>query len=167
VSRFGIFPLAASLDHVGPMPRSAADSGAILGVIAGLDRNDPTTLAAPVPDYLAQLDPGASGVRIGVDTRYNETGCDPEIRANSRASPRHSTRPAIRQSRCPADSRRTVFRSRFKLWAAISRKPYSYEPAMPISRPLTGITGIPPCNSGDDASNGKGAADETPEHFKF
>jgi amidase len=37
VSRHGVFPLAASLDHIGPMTRSAADAGAILGAIAGFD----------------------------------------------------------------------------------------------------------------------------------
>ena len=79
VSRHGIFALAASLDHVGPMTRSAADAGAMLGVIAGLDPNDPTTLAAPVPDYLAGLDAGIRGVRIGVDATYNERDCEPEI----------------------------------------------------------------------------------------
>ena len=46
VSRYGVFALAASLDHVGPMTRSAADAGAILGVIAGADPNDPTALQA-------------------------------------------------------------------------------------------------------------------------
>ena len=38
VSRYGVFPLAASLDHVGPMTRSAADAATILGVIAGATR---------------------------------------------------------------------------------------------------------------------------------
>jgi amidase len=84
VSRHGIFALAASLDHVGPMTRSAADAGAMLGVIAGLDPNDPTTLAAPVPDYLAGLDAGIRGVRIGVDSTYNERDCEPEIVATVR-----------------------------------------------------------------------------------
>jgi amidase len=79
VSRHGIFPLAASLDHVGPMTRSAADCGAMLGAIAGLDPNDPTTLAAPVPDYLAGISGGISSIRIGVDAHYNETACDPEV----------------------------------------------------------------------------------------
>ena len=37
VSRHGVFPLADSLDHVGPMCRSAADAAAMLGVIAGAD----------------------------------------------------------------------------------------------------------------------------------
>src|SRR4051795_12647075 len=58
VSRHGVFALAESSDHVGPMARSAADAGAILGVIAGRDSSDPTTLVAPVPDYLAELDKG-------------------------------------------------------------------------------------------------------------
>lgn len=77
VSRYGVFALAESLDHIGPMTRSAADAGAMLGVIAGRDSKDPTTLIAPVPDYLAELDTGIRGVRIGIDAAYNETGCDP------------------------------------------------------------------------------------------
>jgi amidase len=52
VSRHGVFPLADSLDHVGPMCRSAADAAAMLGVTAGDDVNDPTALQAPVPNYL-------------------------------------------------------------------------------------------------------------------
>jgi len=67
VSRYGVFALAASLDHIGPMTRSAADAGAMLGAIAGFDANDPTSLTASVPDYLAN------------DAAYSETGCDPEI----------------------------------------------------------------------------------------
>src|SRR6185312_8783729 len=58
VSRYGVFELAASLDHIGPMARSAADCGAILSVIAGLDPKDTTTLSAPVPDCLEGRDKG-------------------------------------------------------------------------------------------------------------
>ena len=61
------------------MTRSAADAGAMLGVIAGLDPNDPTTLAAPIPDYLAGLETGVRGLRIGIDTTYNEAGVDADI----------------------------------------------------------------------------------------
>src|ERR1700678_3388938 len=53
VSRYGVFELAASLDHIGPMARSAADCGAILGVIAGEDPKDTTTLPGAPSDYLA------------------------------------------------------------------------------------------------------------------
>jgi amidase len=79
VSRDGVFPLAPSLDHIGPMTRSAADAGAMLQVIAGLDANDPTSIAAPVPDYLADLDKGVQGLRIGIDPSYNETDVDFDI----------------------------------------------------------------------------------------
>ncbi|MGY3441271.1 amidase [Bradyrhizobium sp. USDA 4473] len=76
VSRYGVFALAESLDHIGPMARSAADAGVMLGAIAGRDSNDPTTLSAPVPDYLGEIETGIRAVRIGIDAAYNETGCD-------------------------------------------------------------------------------------------
>jgi amidase len=79
VSRHGIFPLADSLDHVGPMCRSAADAAAMLGVIAGADPNDPTALQAPVPNYLDSIGDGVRGLRIGVDRKYTQDGIDPQI----------------------------------------------------------------------------------------
>ena len=79
VSRHGIFPLADSLDHIGPMCRSAADAAAMLGVIAGADPNDPTSLQAPVPNYLAGIGDGVRGLRIGVDRKYTQEGIDPQV----------------------------------------------------------------------------------------
>jgi amidase len=76
VSRYGVFELAASLDHVGPMARSAADTAAILGAIAGRDEKDPTASLEPVPDYLARIDGGIRGLRIGVDATWNRHGTD-------------------------------------------------------------------------------------------
>jgi amidase len=81
VSRYGVFELAATLDHVGPMTRSAADAGAILGAIAGSDPKDPTARLAPVPDYLSGLDQGVQGLRIGVDPAWNNDGVDPAVQA--------------------------------------------------------------------------------------
>ena len=55
VSRYGAFELAATLDHIGPMARSAVDCGAILGVIAGQDPKDTTAVPLAVPAYLDGL----------------------------------------------------------------------------------------------------------------
>ncbi len=84
VSRHGILPLAASLDHIGPMTRSAADAAAILGVIAGADPNDPTAIQDPVPDYLATLGQGIRGVTIGIDR--SDVGVDVDVAETVRAA---------------------------------------------------------------------------------
>ncbi len=76
VSVNGAYELAASLDHIGPMCRSAADAGAMLGIIAGADPHDPTARQEPVPDYLAGNDRDLHGVRIGIDPHYTSTGVD-------------------------------------------------------------------------------------------
>ncbi|HXH46299.1 MAG TPA: amidase [Bradyrhizobium sp.] len=76
VSRYGAFELAATLDHIGPMARSAVDCGAILGVIAGQDPKDTTSVPLTVPDYLAGLSGDLRGVTIGVDRRWTGEGTD-------------------------------------------------------------------------------------------
>ena len=76
VSRYGVFDLAPTLDHVGPMCRSVADTAAVLGVIAGSDVNDPTAVTAAVPNYLAGLERGIKGIRFGIDKNYNRKGVD-------------------------------------------------------------------------------------------
>lgn len=67
VSRAGVFPLAESLDHVGPMARTVADVAAMLQAIAGADEADPTASVEPVPDYMQALGRGVAGLRIGID----------------------------------------------------------------------------------------------------
>ena len=76
VSRHGAFELGATLDNLGPMCRSARDAAAMLGAIAGADPKDPTALTAPVPDYLAGIDGGVAGLRIGVAPAFVALGCD-------------------------------------------------------------------------------------------
>ncbi len=70
VSRAGVFPLAASLDHVGPMARSVADVAAVVDAIAGFDERDPTTLRAPPPRCLAAVGQHPRGLRVGIDEAY-------------------------------------------------------------------------------------------------
>lgn len=66
VPRHGVFPLAWSLDCVGPITRSVVDAAAVLEIIAGADPNDPSATMRAVPRYHRTLDGGIAGTRIGV-----------------------------------------------------------------------------------------------------
>jgi aspartyl-tRNA(Asn)/glutamyl-tRNA(Gln) amidotransferase subunit A len=66
VSVHGIYPLAYSLDHAGPMARTALDCAIMLQALAGPDPRDPNCSTAPVPDFTAGIDGGIKGLRIGV-----------------------------------------------------------------------------------------------------
>ena len=81
VSRHGVFPLSWTLDHVGPMARRVEDAAVVLGVIAGRDPADATSLAAPVPDYAGDLDKSLKGLRLGFDERYATTDVLAETQA--------------------------------------------------------------------------------------
>ena len=65
VSRRGVFPLAFSLDHVGPLTRTVHDNATVLNVLAGHDGLDPGSIARPGVDYTALTKKGLKGVRIG------------------------------------------------------------------------------------------------------
>jgi aspartyl-tRNA(Asn)/glutamyl-tRNA(Gln) amidotransferase subunit A len=67
VPKSGCVPLGYTLDHIGPMARSARDCALMLSVLAGYHPSDVTAIDVPVPDYLAGLTGDLSGVRIGVD----------------------------------------------------------------------------------------------------
>jgi aspartyl-tRNA(Asn)/glutamyl-tRNA(Gln) amidotransferase subunit A len=78
-SRHGGFSLGWSCDHVGPMTRRVADSAILLGVMAGPDPADPTTLQAPVPNYPTTAPPSLTGVRIGLVDRFFWEDIDPQV----------------------------------------------------------------------------------------
>ncbi|MSP14696.1 MAG: amidase [Chloroflexi bacterium] len=79
VSAAGVLPLCYSLDHPGPMARRVWDTAAFLGVMAGYDPADPATLAAPVPNYLEQIEGGIAGLKIGFDDAYARSGTNEEV----------------------------------------------------------------------------------------
>ena len=81
VSRYGLIAFASSLDRVGPFASNVRDAATLLGVIAGHDPLDATSSPAPVPDYAAESDKPAAGLRIGVPAEYFAEGLDPEVRA--------------------------------------------------------------------------------------
>lgn len=76
ISRHGAFELAALLDHVGIIARSAEDVALMLQAVAGPDPKDPTTLARPAPDYRVALDEPVSGLRIGVPRQWLAHGVE-------------------------------------------------------------------------------------------
>jgi aspartyl-tRNA(Asn)/glutamyl-tRNA(Gln) amidotransferase subunit A len=79
VSRYGLVAFASSLDQIGPLARSVEDVATLLGVIAGHDARDSTSLPAPVPDYAAGLTGSVDGLRIGIPSEFFEAeGSDPE-----------------------------------------------------------------------------------------
>jgi aspartyl-tRNA(Asn)/glutamyl-tRNA(Gln) amidotransferase subunit A len=65
VSRFGVLPLAWSLDHVGPLARTVRDVAAALNALAGYDPRDPACSRRPVVDYVPGEGCSIRGVRIG------------------------------------------------------------------------------------------------------
>jgi amidase len=79
VSRHGVCPLSETLDHIGPMARTAADCAAMLAVIAGADPRDPTALLAPVPDYVASLTGSVRGLRVGIARNYAFDGLSEDV----------------------------------------------------------------------------------------
>jgi aspartyl-tRNA(Asn)/glutamyl-tRNA(Gln) amidotransferase subunit A len=81
VSRYGLIAFASSLDRVGPFAANVRDAATLLGVIAGHDPRDATSSPAPVPDYAAESDRPAEGLRIGVPAEYFAEGLDPEVRS--------------------------------------------------------------------------------------
>ena len=69
-SNRGVVPLSWSQDHCGPMTWTVEDAALMLQAIAGHDPKDPTTAAAPVPDYSLALKDDIKGMTIGVPRHY-------------------------------------------------------------------------------------------------
>jgi len=79
VSRYGMIAFASSLDQAGPMARTAEDCALMLGVMAGFDERDSTSLEKAVPDYTAELNNDLTGLKIGLPEEYFGEGLDPEV----------------------------------------------------------------------------------------
>jgi len=71
---------------VGTFTRSVRDAAVLLGVLAGKDPRDATSLDAPVPDYLDGLDDGVAGLRVGVIEGTFGEGVDPGVGDSVRAA---------------------------------------------------------------------------------
>ena len=80
VSRRGVFPNTFTMDHIGPMTRSAEDIALMLQVIAGYDSADLGSEDCPVPDYAAALGQGIKGLRLGLVQGWHDApGAHPDL----------------------------------------------------------------------------------------
>ena len=78
VSNRGVIPMAWTLDHVGPLCKTVEDAALMLGVIAGYDEMDPTTVDVPVPDYGRAFKMQVSKLRLGLPRASFFDNLDPE-----------------------------------------------------------------------------------------
>jgi len=81
VSRFGLVAFGSSLDQIGHLTLTVEDAALLLGVIAGHDDRDSTSVNRPVPDYAAGLNRDLSAVRIGMCDAHFAEGLDPAVAA--------------------------------------------------------------------------------------
>jgi aspartyl-tRNA(Asn)/glutamyl-tRNA(Gln) amidotransferase subunit A len=83
VGRYGLLAFASSLDQAGPLARTVRDAALGLAAMSGPDPRDATSLPSAPPDFLARLEEGAAGRRIGLlaEAEAPEGGLDSEVDA--------------------------------------------------------------------------------------
>lgn len=81
VSRYGLVAFASSLDQIGPITKSVADSAVIMNVIAGRDPLDSTSAPVDKPDFTAALGKDIKGLKLGVPKEYFIDGMDKDVAA--------------------------------------------------------------------------------------
>jgi len=86
VSRYGLIAFASSLDQIGPIARTVRDTARFLKIMSGHDTLDSTSAPMDVPDYEADLEKGARGLRLGVPKEFFGPGTDPAVEASVRAA---------------------------------------------------------------------------------
>jgi len=86
VSRFGLLAFGSSLDQIGPLTRSVADTADALNIISSHDRRDSTSVAAPFDDFGKDIEAGIAGMNIGVPKEYLVDGIEPGVRSAFEAS---------------------------------------------------------------------------------
>ena len=81
ISRYGLVAYASSLDCISPIANNPRDIALLLTHIAGRDERDSTSAPVPVPDYLADLEKPAQGMRLGIPKEFFGAGLDPEVKS--------------------------------------------------------------------------------------
>ncbi len=81
VSRYGLVAFASSLDQIGPLTRSIADSAAILNAIAGHDAHDSTSADLAPEDFARDLETPIEGLVLGVPRQARNPANHPTVAA--------------------------------------------------------------------------------------
>ena len=84
VSKWGVFPLSWSLDHVGPLTRTVSDNAMILNVLAGHDPADPHSADRPAEDFTRDLERGLRGTSLGLPSSFYFEHVDEEVESRVR-----------------------------------------------------------------------------------
>ena len=79
LTRARSFPFVASLDHLGPLARSARDLALAYDAMQGHDPEDPVCADRPIEPTLPKLARGTKGLRIAVAGGYFRKGASPEV----------------------------------------------------------------------------------------
>lgn len=79
VSRTGGLPLSWTMDHVGPLARTAEEAALALKLLAGADPTDESSSRRAVSDYPAELTARVRGLRIGIMHQWFFEALDPEV----------------------------------------------------------------------------------------
>lgn len=66
VSKYGVYPLSWTMDHVGPMTRNITDNAILLNYLIGHDTKDPYSIESINEDFTSKLNQGLEGVIIGI-----------------------------------------------------------------------------------------------------
>lgn len=82
ISRYGLTAFASSLDQIGPVCKTVRDAALLLGVMAGKDKMDSTSVDVPLADCEASLKDDLRGVTLGLPREYFVKGMDPDVEKN-------------------------------------------------------------------------------------
>ena len=80
ISRFGVTPLSWSMDHVGPLAKTAEDTAIALNALVQFDPKDPDSVPTHETDYTKYLERGIKGIRIGIPKNFIWDLVDPEVK---------------------------------------------------------------------------------------
>ncbi len=81
VSRYGLIAFASSLDQIGPLTKTVADSALVLNALCGHDSKDSTSVHREYTDYTLELQKGVKGLRIAVPREFFGEGLHASVKS--------------------------------------------------------------------------------------